>query len=391
MKHSEISLAEFLEMCYSPLLTRQLILQMTTGRKRDMNKESIKKILNHIFIDGLSGMALGLFSTLIVGTIIQQIGTLIGGGIGDMLFLLGKVAAAMTSAGIGVGVAYRFKESPLVVLSAATAGMVGGFAGKILAGTVLTDGVIVLAGPGEPLGAFIAALVGIELGHLVSGKTKVDILVTPIITILSGSATGLLAGPPISQFMTGLGAIINWGTEQQPFLMGIIVSVLMGMILTLPISSAALGIILNLSGLAAGAATIGCCCNMVGFAVASYRENKMAGLLAQGVGTSMLQVPNIIRKPLIWIPAIVSSAVLGPVSTMLVKMTSNATGSGMGTAGFVGQIMTYQTMAPEIGGAAAMAIIIVFQILLPAAITLAVSEFMRKKGWIKEGDMKLEL
>ena len=337
----------------------------------------MKKLLNHIFIDGLSGMALGLFSTLIVGTIIQQIGNLIGGNIGDMLFIMGKMAAAMTGAGIGVGVAHRYQESPLVVLSAATAGMTGGFASKILAGSLLVDGSVVLA--------------GIELGHLVSGKTKVDILVTPIVTIVTGCAVGLIVGPPISKFMTGLGAIINWGTEQQPFIMGIVVSVLMGMILTLPISSAALGIILNLSGLAAGAATIGCCCNMVGFAVASYRENKVAGLLAQGIGTSMLQVPNIVRKPIIWIPAIVSSAVLGPVSTMLVKMTSNATGSGMGTAGFVGQIMTYQTMAPEIGGTMTMIIIVVFQIVLPAVITLAVSEFMRKKGWIKDGDMKLEL
>ena len=266
--------------------------------------------------------------------------------------------------------------------------MTGGFASKILAGSLLVDGSVVLAGPGEPLGAFVAAFAGIELGHLVSGKTKVDILVTPIVTIVTGCAVGLIVGPPISKFMTGLGAIINWGTEQQPFIMGIVVSVLMGMILTLPISSAALGIILNLSGLAAGAATIGCCCNMVGFAVASYRENKVAGLLAQGIGTSMLQVPNIVRKPIIWIPAIVSSAVLGPVSTMLVKMTSNATGSGMGTAGFVGQIMSYQTMAPEIGGTMTMIIIVVFQIVLPAVITLAVSEFMRKKGWIKDGDRK---
>lgn len=351
----------------------------------------MKKLLNHIFIDGLSGMALGLFSTLIVGTIIQQIGNLIGGNIGEMLFVMGKMAADMTGAGIGVGVAHRYKESPLVVLSAAAAGMTGGFAGKILAGSLLVDGSVVLAGPGEPLGAFVAAFAGIELGHLVSGKTKVDILVTPIVTIITGCAVGLIVGPPISRFMTGLGAIINWGTEQQPFVMGIVVSVLMGMILTLPISSAALGIILNLSGLAAGAATIGCCCNMVGFAVASYRENKVAGLLAQGVGTSMLQVPNIVRKPIIWIPAIVSSAVLGPVSTMLVRMTSNATGSGMGTAGFVGQIMTYQTMAPEIGSTLTMIIIVVFQIVLPAVITLAVSEFMRKKGWIKDGDMKLDL
>ena len=279
----------------------------------------------------------------------------------------------------------------MVVVSAATAGMAGAFASSILAGKVFVDGAMVFAGPGEPLGAFIAAYVGIFFGHMVSGKTKVDILVTPVMTIGSGCLVGFLIGPPISGFMSWLGSLINWGTEQQPFLMGIIVSVLMGMILTLPISSAALGIILNLSGLAAGAATIGCCCNMVGFAVASYRENKVAGLLAQGIGTSMLQVPNIVRKPIIWIPAIVSSAVLGPVSTMLVKMTSNATGSGMGTAGFVGQIMTYQTMAPEIGGTMTMIIIVVFQIVLPAVITLAVSEFMRKKGWIKDGDMKLEL
>ena len=193
-------------------------------------------------------MALGLFSTLIVGTIIQQIGSLIPGYIGETLFVLGKVAAAMTSAGIGIGVACKFKESPLVTFSSATAGMAGGFAGKLLAGSVLADGAMVFSGPGEPLGAFIAALVGIELGHLVSGKTKIDILVTPLVTILGGSAVGLVLGPPISAFMTGLGSIINWGTEQQPFLMGIIVSVLMGMILTLPISSAALGIILNLSG-----------------------------------------------------------------------------------------------------------------------------------------------
>ena len=351
----------------------------------------LKRILNRIFIDGLSGMALGLFSTLIVGTIIQQLGTLIGGNIGGTFFVLGKAAAAMTSAGIGVGVAYKFKESPLVVLSAATAGMVGGFASKILAGTLLVEGAVTLAGPGEPLGAFIAAYVAIEIGHLVSGKTKVDILVTPILTILSGSAIGLFVGPPISRFMTALGSLINWGTEQQPFLMGIIVSVLMGIILTLPISSAALGIILDLSGLAAGAATIGCCCNMVGFAVASYRENKVSGLVAQGIGTSMLQMPNIVRKPIIWLPAIISSAVLGPVGTLLLKMTNNATGSGMGTAGLVGQLMTYQTMVPQEGYVIVLIKIALMHFILPAVITLLVSEFMRKKKWIRFGDMKLDL
>lgn len=353
--------------------------------------EKMKKALNHIFIDGLSGMALGLFSTLIVGTIIQQIGSFIPGSIGDMIYVLGKMAAAMTSAGIGVGVAYKFKESPLVTFSAATAGMVGGFASKLLAGTVLVDGAMVFSGPGEPLGAFIAALVGIELGHLVSGKTKVDILVTPLVTILTGSAVGLILGPPISTFMTGLGNIINWGTEQQPFLMGIVVSVLMGMILTLPISSAALGIILNLSGLAAGAAVIGCCCNMVGFAVASYRENGVGGLIAQGVGTSMLQVPNIVRKPAIWIPAIVSSAIVGPIGTVLLNMQCNATGSGMGSAGFVGQIMTWQTMIQYDAPTVVLVKILLLQFVLPALITLAVSEFMRKKSWIKKGDMALDL
>ncbi len=351
----------------------------------------MKKFLNRIFIDGLTGMAQGLFATLIVGTIIQQVGNLIGGEVGAMIFLLGKVAAAMTGAGIGVGVACKFKGSPLVVVSAAIAGMIGAFSSKLLAGTVLVEGAIVLAGPGEPLGAFLAAYVAIELGNLVSGKTKVDILVTPIVTIAAGSVVGLILGPPISQFMLALGEMINWGTEQQPFLMGVIVSVLMGMILTLPISSAALGVILNLGGLAAGAATVGCCCNMVGFAVASYRENKVGGLIAQGIGTSMLQVPNIVRKPIIWVPAIVSSAILGPVSTMVLHMTNNATGSGMGTAGLVGQIMTMETMSAFEDPTMVLIKILVIQIVLPAIITLAVSEFMRKKGWIEFGDMKLDV
>lgn len=353
--------------------------------------DRLKKTLDRIFIDGLSAMAQGLFATLIIGTIIQQIGTLLGGTVGDMIFVIGKVAASLTGAGIGAAVAYRFKESPLVVVSAGTAGMVGAFAGKLLAGGLLVDGAMVYAGPGEPLGAFIAAYVGIFFGHLVSGKTKVDILVTPVVCIGTGSAVGLLLGPPISGFMAWLGALINWGTEQQPFLMGIVVSVLMGMILTLPISSAALGIILNLSGLAAGAATVGCCCNMVGFAVASYRENKIGGLLAQGIGTSMLQVPNIVRKPVIWLPVILSSAVLGPVGTVVLHMTSNATGSGMGTAGLVGQIMTWQTMTAAEPPMMVLIKILVIQIILPAAVTLGISEFMRSRGWIKFGDMQLDL
>lgn len=351
----------------------------------------MKKWFNRVFIDGLSGMASGLFATLIVGTIIQQIGLLIGGTAGDYLYLMGKVAAAVTGAGIGCGVAVKFKESPLVVLSAATTGMVGAFASQLIAGTVLVDGAVRLSGPGEPLGAFVAAYIGIEAGHLISGKTKIDIVLTPVVSIAAGSTVGLLVGPPITAFMTGLGNLINWGTEQQPFLMGIVVSVLMGMILTLPISSAALGIILNLSGLAAGAATVGCCANMVGFAVASYKENKMGGLLAQGLGTSMLQVPNIVRKPVIWLPAILTSAVLGPVSTMLLGMTNNATGSGMGTAGLVGQIMTYQTMTAIEPASVVLLKIAVLHFILPGILALAISNVMRKKGWIQFGDMKLDI
>ena len=364
--------------------------QNKRGKRYDM--KSVKKIANEIFIEGLSGMATGLFATLIIGTIIQQIGTLIPGTIGSLLYIIGKMAASVTGVGIGCGVAVRFKESPLVIMSAATCGMVGAFASKILAGSVLVDGNIVYAGPGEPLGAFIAALAGIYMGRLVSGKTKVDIVITPLLSILTGSTVGLLLGPPISKFMTIIGELINVSTQQQPFLMGVLVSVLMGITLTLPISSAALGIILNLSGLAAGAATVGCCANMVGFAVASYRENKVNGLLAQGLGTSMLQIGNIVKKPIIWLPAIITSAILGPVSTMVFQMTNNATGSGMGTAGLVGQITTFQTMTGE-GEDPTLVFVkmLVIQIILPAILAFGISEFMRKKGWMKDGDMKLSV
>ena len=351
----------------------------------------MKSILDRIFVDGLGGMAHGLFATLIIGTIIQQIGLFAGGDFGNMLYMAGKMAAAMTGAGIGVGVARKFNADQLVVVSAATVGMIGAFAGKLLAGEVLTDGNVFLAGPGEPLGAFVAAYVAIEIGILISGKTKLDILITPFVCIGVGTATGLVVGPPISRFMGWLGSLINWGTEQQPFLMGIVVSVLMGMILTLPISSAAIGVILNLSGLAAGAATIGCCCNMVGFAVASFRENGFGGFLAQGIGTSMLQVPNIVRHPKIWLPAILSSAILGPVGTMLLHMTNNATGSGMGTAELVGQIMTWQVMTQTEAPVVVLLKILLIQIVLPAALTFGFSEFMRRKKWIRFGEMKLDL
>lgn len=354
------------------------------GKGKVVCMEKTKKILNRIFIDGLSGMALGLFSTLIIGTIIAQIGTLIGGPVGSYLKAISNVAKTLTGAGIGVGVACKFKEGPLVTVSAAVVGMIGAFPAAPEA--------ITLGAPGEPLGAFVAAYVAIEVGHLVAGKTKVDILVTPLISICAGAAIGLFVGPYITDFMKWLGGLVNVNVEQSPIFGGIIVSVLMGMILTLPISSAAIGISMGLTGLAAGAATIGCCCQMVGFAVASYRENKVGGLIAQGVGTSMLQIPNIVRRPIIWIPAIVSSAILGPVASAVLHMVSTPVGSGMGSAGFVGQIAAFGAMT-EAGMSTWMALlqIAIMHFVLPALLTLVVSEFMRKKGWIREGDMALKV
>lgn len=354
--------------------------------------DKLKRLCNRIFIDGLSGMAQGLFATLLVGTILEQIGGLIGGALGSALIVVSTVAKKLTGAGIGIGVASKFKEPPLVTVSAAAAGMIGAYAKEINAGTLLSDGVFTLAGVGEPLGAFVAAYLAVEIGGLISGKTKVDILVTPIVTICTGALVGLSIGVPIASFMTAVGELINWGAEQQPFWAGIIVSALMGIALTLPISSAAIGVSLNLSGIAAGAAAVGCAANMIGFAAASFRENRFGGLVAQGLGTSMLQMPNIIRRPVIWLPAILSSIILGPISTCLLRMPNNPTGSGMGTCGLVGQIMAFQTMT-QAGTSAGVTLvqILLMHILLPAILALGISEFMRKKGWIREGDMKLDI
>lgn len=345
----------------------------------------MKKILNHIFIDGLSGMALGLFSTLIIGTIIGQIGTLVGNEIGTYLIAVSSVAKTVTGAGIGVGVAAKFKQGPLVTVSAAVAGMIGAF-------PALGMESFALGKAGEPLGAFVAALIGIECGRLVAGRTKIDIILTPLVSICTGAAAGFIVGPPISNFMKWLGNLVNINVEASPILGGIAVSVLMGMILTLPISSTALGVSMGLTGLAAGAATIGCCCQMVGFAVASYRENKFGGFIAQGIGTSMLQVPNILRRPLIWLPPIISSAILGPIASAVLHMVSTPIGSGMGSAGFVGQIAAYGAML-ETGMSSKVALIqiIIMHFVLPAVVTLIFSEGMRKAGWIKDGDMKLEV
>lgn len=358
-----------------------------------MNKERssnlLVRALRHFFIDGLSAMAQGLFCTLIVGTILAQVASYIPGVAGAILTSVSTLAKVLTGAGIGVATAARFKRSPMVTVSAGVAGMIGAFASTVLAGNVVT----LSTAPGEPLGAFLAAFAAEEIGSLVSGKTKLDILITPIVTILSGACVGLLVGPPVSALMSSLGQAINWGTEQHPILMGIIVAVLMGLALTLPISSAAIGMMLELSGLAAGAAVVGCCCQMVGFAVASFRENKFSGLVSQGIGTSMLQIPNIFRHPQIWVPATLSSAIVGPIATAVFQLKCNKIGAGMGTSGLVGPIMTFQTMTSADVGAStieSLLLILLLEFVLPALLALFISEAMRKLGWIRYGWMKLD-
>lgn len=328
------------------------------------------------WVDLLNGMALGLFSSLIIGLILKQIGTWTGL---DYLILFGQTAQLMMGAAIGAGVAHSVGASPLGIFAAASAGMIG-------AGTIHMDGgaFIIGPGPGEPVGALVAAWAGAEVANRIKGKTKVDIVLVPGITIIVGGFAGILVGPFVVKMMTGIGEIINLATTLHPLPMGILVAVLMGIALTLPISSAAIAISLGLSGLAAGAATVGCACQMIGFAVSSYRENKVGGLISQGLGTSMIQIGNIIKNPWIWLPPTLASAVLGPVSTVFLKMENIPVGAGMGTSGLVGQFGTVAAM-----GKGAIGMIVVMHFILPAALSLGMSEYLRKKGKIKLGDMKL--
>lgn len=373
-------------------------------------KEQATKILKLIFIDGLSGMALGLFATLIVGTILGQIaaiGFLEKTLIGSLLTAVASLCKTLMGVGIGVGIAYKFKESPLVTVAAGACGFIGAFASELLSlaeGSLTALASISTGKPGDPLNAFVAAMVGIAVGHLVSGKTRIDILVTPITTVLSGSLVGLLTGRPIAQVTSAVSLFVGWSTERQPFLMGILVAVVMGLALTLPISSAAIGVVVFAGAessyglaLAAAAAAAGCSAQMVGFAVSSFRENGVGGLISQGVGTSMLQMPNIVKNPRIWIAPTVASAVVGPISSALFGMANNNVGAGMGTSGLVGQINAFavmltgvgDTIAPKGFGIVLLEVLLV-HVVLPAAISLGVSELLRKLGWIKDGDMKLE-
>lgn len=334
------------------------------------------KRLQVYLIDALNGMAMGLFSSLIIGLILKQLGTYL-----DIALLVqfGNLAQKMMTPAIGVGVAYKLNAPPLGVMSALAVGLIGG-------GAVSIENSIATLAIGEPVGAFVAALFGVFAAKLVSGKTKLDILLVPASAIILGGSVGIFLSPYIAKMMTAIGESINFATEREPFLMSVLISLIMGILLTLPISSAAIGIALGLSGYAAGAGVIGCASHMVGFAVASYKDNGFSGLIAQGLGTSMLQIGNIVKKPIIALPAIISSIVLAPLGVIVFQMEAVALGSGMGTSGLVGQFATIEAM-----GLSAWWKILLMHFILPALVAYLVSQFMRKKGYLKAGDMKLEI
>jgi uncharacterized membrane protein len=330
-------------------------------------------------IDAMSAMAQGLFCSLLIGTIINTIGTQTG-----LAFLneIGKFASEMSGPAMAIAIGCALKCPPLVLFSLAA---VGHSANK-------------LGGAGGPLAVLVIAIIAAEIGKAISKETKIDILVTPLVTIFTGVGVSALIAPAIGVAANSVGEVIMWATEQQPFIMGILVSVIVGIVLTLPISSAAICAALGLTGLAGGAALAGCCANMVGFAVISFRENRWGGLVSQGLGTSMLQMGNIVRNPKIWIPAILASAVTGPISTVIFRLEMNgpAVASGMGTCGLVGPIGVYTGWIDDIAAGTKAAItgadwfaLAMISIVLPAVLSWIFGRICRKIGWIKEGDLKL--
>ncbi len=330
----------------------------------------IKNYLKRYFVDAMSFMALGLFSSLIVGLIISQLAKI--PGLSVLSSFSGVLAASSPVVGgaIGAAIAYGLKSKPLVVFSCIA---VGAFGYEL----------------GGPVGAYVAALVANEISRLVSGKTKIDIVVTPLVTIIAGGFVSTFVGPYLSELMSGLGELINAATQLHPFPMGITVSVLVGLALTAPISSAALCIMLGIDGIAAGAAAVGCAAQMVGFAVTSFKANGVGGLVSQGVGTSMLQFGNIMRHPQIILAPTLAGAVLGPVSTCVLKMTNTPTGAGMGTSGLVGQFGAYSAMADSFGGTESIVLIVIMHVLAPALLSLFFHLIFKKLGLVKDEYLKL--
>ena len=334
-----------------------------------LKKKGVNISAKIYFIDTLSAMAMGLFCSLLVGTILNTIGTQFN--IEILSTTIWDAAKSMTGPAIAVAVAHALKAPALVIYSS----IITGYIGNEMGGAV---------------GEWFAGILAVEVGKLVSGETKVDILLTPICTILMGTLAAITIGPVLSKVMIKLGELVMLATEMRPFFMGIVVSVIVGMVLTLPISSAALCMMIGLSGLAGGAATAGCSAQMIGFAVMSYKENGIGGLISQGLGTSMLQIPNIIKNWKIWIPPTVAAAITGPISSVVFKMTNIPIGSGMGTSGLVGQIGTITSMTAD--GVVASKIylsIALVHIILPAIISLLLCNLLKSIGWIKEGDLKL--
>lgn len=332
----------------------------------------MRRLFQRFFIEGIHGMACGIFVTWVLGSIFQQIAGFFPGDFGNALTHLGDIAISLTGVGIGVGIACRLHEEPLVVLCAGIAGMAGG-----------------ASGPGQFLGAFLAAFTAIELSRLLSGKTSFDLILCPLTGILCGGLAGIWISPPVNQLIEQLGNWINWGTQQQPFLMGMVVSILMGIAIIFPINTLALGSMLGLSGLAAGAATIGCCCSMVGMAVASYQENGFSGLLSIGAGTPLFLLPNVLKNPLLLLPSIISSAILGPVSVFIGKMQNSSLGSGLGTMGLAGQITTWETMITVESPQIVFFKILLLHFILPGVLTLFIANGMRRLNFIKSQDMLL--
>lgn len=341
------------------------------------------------FVDAMSTMALGLFASLLMATIF---GTLLkyvpsGNILHELLSLLSRYAPASggaTGAVLGVAVAYALKAPALVMFASGVVGMCGNDLTTVI---TAADGAAKTVAAG-PAGAFITVLVACEVGKLVSKTTKVDILVTPAVTLITGMSVAMLVCPAVAYAMYWLGYFINYATTIMPLLMGIIISVVVGIVLTLPISSAAICAMIGITGLAGGAAVAGCCAQMVSFAVISFRENRWGGVVAQGLGTSMLQMGNIVKNPLIWIPATLASAITGPVSTCIFKLKCTGVSAGMGTCGLVGPIGVFSDMGFNAGSAFGVLIVC---IALPAVLSLAFSEIMRRLGWIKAGDLKLDL
>ena len=359
----------------------------------------LKALPKRWFITAFSGMAQGLFVTLIAGTILAQIAGWIGDNyVGNTLGYIASLAKILMGAGIGVGIAHALGKHKLLIFSAAVAGMVGAWADQLMVGGGGLPTITVMMAkslPGNPIGAYVTAMLTVEIVQLYAGKTKLDILLIPLGTLLLALG-GVFVSYPFIWAVNQLGNLIAIATKATPFLMGIVIAVTMGILLTMPTSSAAIWVAVatqvsteNADAilLAGGAATVGCACQMIGFAVASFRENGVSGLIAQGIGTSMLQIPNIMKKPITMLPMIISSAICGPLSTCLFGLKCGSAGGGMGTSGLVGIFDLFHYTQGTLGYVG----IILLMLVLPAILNWLISEFMRKKGWLQDGDLALDI